>query len=48
MSSPIVSVEGVLLVALALAAVAAVVAVRVGGSWLDSHPERLLAAFTPR
>lgn len=45
---PVVPVEVVLGVGLVLAAVAAIVSTRVSGTFLDRHPERLLAAFTPR
>jgi len=41
-------VDLVLLAALVLAVVGAVVAIRVSGDYLDRHPDRLLAAFSPR
>ena len=44
----VIPVEVVVGVALVLAAVAAVVSTRVSGAYLDRHPDRLLAAFTPR
>ena len=45
---PVVPIEVVLGAALVLAALAAVVSTRASGAFLDRHPARLLAAFTPR
>lgn len=45
---PAVPVEVVLGAALVLSAIAATLSTRMSGLFLDRHPERLLAAFTPR
>ena len=45
---PVVPIEVVLGAALVLSAVAAFASTRASGAALDRHPERLLAAFTPR
>lgn len=46
--APVVPVIVVIAAALVLTAVASVVSIRVSGTYLDRHPARLLAAFTPR
>ena len=45
---PAVPVEVVLGAAFVLSAIAATLSTRMSGLFLDRHPERVLAAFTPR